>query len=1126
MKTIYKILKLCFLFLLVFNSKTQAQNCIQSSQYPSGTTTITSGGTTNITTCNYAGEYSVNSFTATGNYIITSTGGAGNYLTITDNSNNPLASGYAPLGVAIPSVGVYRIHISLNTACGTDFACHNVSVSSATFCNSTSQYPSGTTNINSSGGTTITTCNYAGEYSVNTFSANGTYTIGSTGGTGNYITVKNAAGTIIYAQGVSPIVFTPPSNGNYYVHIALAAPSSCGTDFSCHTVTVTAPGAPPAPPANDLCVNSTSLAVPSNTAGTTVNATAESPAPGTCITTLSQPGVWYRVVGNGNQFGADLCAASSWDSKIFVYTGSCGAWSCVTGNDDAGPMCPSSAAASVTWCSVPSTTYYILVTGYSSANAFTIAVTQTVNASNPTVTAVAASNSVCLTSTTALTASGASTYSWSTGATSASIAVTPTANTVYTVIGRAAAGCGYDIKTVTITSLPNPSVTISANSASICPGGSFAVTASGAISYTFNGSPSGTVVATGSSATLSPIVNTTYTVYGTASNGCRSLLANSPTATVTTLASPTLVVSASPSSVCPGATSTLSVSGANTYTWISPSSNSSSIAVSPSSTTIYTVSGTGTNVCNGFKTVTVTTYPTPTITVNSGTSCAGSTFTMVPSGASTYTFSNGSNTVAPTTSSSYSVTGTSAQGCLATASAVANVSVTALPVVSVNSGSICQNTPFYIIPSGATSYTIIGASNPVNPSVTTSYSVIGSNTAGCISQPAVSTVTVYALPALTVVSTPSDNVICNNSPYSLSVSGASTYTWNGTVSGTSISSTPSVSGSNYVIGTDTNGCVNVATVPFTVNPQPALTLATTNTFLCAGASATMTAAGANSYTWTDNSNGTSLVITPSVSGIYGVTGDNSFGCTKTLTLSINVNTIVMTVSSNTAICEGASIQLTASGANSYTWTGSNTPFGVLTVTPNTTTTYSVTGKDAKGCYHSGAITVTVNTNPTVLAGVSPATICLGETATLTASGANSYVWSITSSTNNTGSPLVVTPSNASTIHYIVTGTDEKDCVAKDTVSLMVDKCTGIQTISKASSAIRVFPNPNNGTFSIEFANGANKSVEISDVTGRIVSTLESVDDIIEVNLQLFANGIYYAKVKSGSTLEIIKVIKQ
>jgi hypothetical protein len=116
----------------------------------------------------------------------------------------------------------------------------------------------------------------------------------------------------------------------------------------------------PPPPANDLCANAIAIGCNSQTNGTTVLSGIDAEA-GTCVTGLTTSGgVWYTVPGWDGPMSADLCTNNVFDSKLGVFTGSCGALTCVTGNDD---FC--GAGATVNWTGVSGTTYYILVTGFS-----------------------------------------------------------------------------------------------------------------------------------------------------------------------------------------------------------------------------------------------------------------------------------------------------------------------------------------------------------------------------------------------------------------------------------------------------------------------------------------------------------------------------------------------------------------------------------------------------------------------------------------------------------------------------------------------------------------------------------------------------------------------------------------
>ncbi|MDI9340416.1 MAG: T9SS type A sorting domain-containing protein [Sediminibacterium sp.] len=281
----------------------------------------------------------------------------------------------------------------------------------------------------------------------------------------------------------------------------------------------------------------------------------------------------------------------------------------------------------------------------------------------------------------------------------------------------------------------------------------------------------------------------------------------------------TVTLSASASTVCAGTTVTLSITAgvlndAAAWSWYSGScggtavGTGTSISVSPASTTDYFVNGTGGCVsalpCTS---ITIVTNPSPSITVNSGAICSGNSFVIVPSGASSYTFSGGSATVTPTTNTNYTVTGTNTLGCIG--SAVASVTVNALPTITVNSGAVCNGNSFVLVPGGAASYTFSSGSATVTPAVTTNYTVTGTSAAGCQGS-AVSSVSVNSLPTLTAST--SASLICVGQSASLTASGASTYSWSSGANTAVIAVSPTVTTTYTVNGTDINGCSNSMTV--------------------------------------------------------------------------------------------------------------------------------------------------------------------------------------------------------------------------------------------------------------------------------------------------------------------------
>lgn len=157
------------------------------------------------------------------------------------------------------------------------------------------------------------------------------------------------------------------------------------------------------------------------------------------------------------------------------------------------------------------------------------------------------------------------------------------------------------------------------------------------------------------------------------------------------------------------------------------------------------------------------------------------------------------------------------QDCIETSTA--QVTVYPNPTITVNSGSICSGNSFTIAPVGASIYTIQGGNSVVSPTTNTSYTVIGS-TAGCVSNVVTSSVTVNSLPLPTITATTSNSVICGP-PYqgtaTINASGASTYIWNTSATGSSISVTPSVTTTYTVTGTNANGCTNSTTITQSVS---------------------------------------------------------------------------------------------------------------------------------------------------------------------------------------------------------------------------------------------------------------------------------------------------------------------
>ncbi len=292
-------------------------------------------------------------------------------------------------------------------------------------------------------------------------------------------------------------------------------------------------------------------------------------------------------------------------------------------------------------------------------------------------------------------------------------------------------------------------------------------------------------------------------------------------------------------------------------------------------------------------------------------------------------------------------------------------------------------------------------------------------------------ITVNPIPTLTITSTPSNGIVCSGSQATLTAGGATTYSWTGGITNGvpfTINNT-----TTYTVTGTANGCQNTATATITVNPLPAVT-ATSNPLsgqVCTGSQITLSGGGATSYSWSGGVTD-GVAFTPASSGTYTVTGTDNNGCQNTATIAVTVNPLpTVTATSNPTngqVCTGSQLTLNGGGATSYSWSGGVTD-GVA-FTPASSGTYTVTGTDNNGCVNTATIGITINALPTVGINANPANgmVCAGTQATLSGTGASSYVWT---GGISDGVPFTV----ISTTTYTVTGTDGNGCVNTSSITL-------------------------------------------------------------------------------------------
>ena len=490
--------------------------------------------------------------------------------------------------------------------------------------------------------------------------------------------------------------------------------------------------------------------------------------------------------------------------------------------------------------------------------------------------------SICAGSSTVLTASGGSSYTWSNGASGKSITVSPDKTTTYTVTVSEGSSTATDEVVVTVNALPLASA---GSDVSIEAGQSTTLTASGGDTYVWStGETTPTI-------TVKPTTSTVYEVK-VSKSGCES----TATATVTVNnGQPVTGLTADAGkdvTICAGDNAVLNASGGTGYTW-SNGASGKTITVSPDKTTSYTVTVTdGTNTAT--DEVLVIVNPMPVASAGSDVTIeAGQSTTLTASGGDKYVWSTGETTasinVIPATTTIYEVKVTK-NGCESTASVKVTVnSAPSIPVVNADAGNditICKGSSAVLTASGGSSYIWSKGERTksimVSPDVTTTYAVTVSN--GIVSQTDNVTVFVKELP---VADAGADITIEEGQSATLSASGGDSYLWNTGETTKSITVNPKAS-TSYTVKVFQNGCESTDKVQVIVKEvPPAAANAGSDITICKGESITLKGDGGTTYSWSTGASSQNITVNPTRTTTYTLTA-NRGGTTNSDEVTVTV----------------------------------------------------------------------------------------------------------------------------------------------------------------------------------------------------------------------------------------------
>lgn len=667
---------------------------------------------------------------------------------------------------------------------------------------------------------------------------------------------------------------------------------------------------------------------------------------------------------------------------------------------------------------------------------------------------------ICFGQSSVLTAGGADTYSWSTTEITTSITVNPNDTTVYYVVGTDLNGCSnIDTSIVNVNTLPVINITSSANS--VCAGDSVALTAVGDISsFSWSTLETDTVIY------VVPVgPSTSYTLYSTNANSC----SDSVSVNIIVNANPTTLINNSitySTSVCYGGSVTLTGGGVSTYEW-SDGNTSVSNLFTPLSDTTLVLTGTDANGCEDTAVAVVLVTPPINLTVSSDTICLGAVASLTASGAATYNWpslgassATVSITPADTGVFNYNVIGTDVNNCQLNGTGTVVVNENPMLTVSSDTIEICEGQIASITAGGAITYVWdngqTGATINVSPATDSTFTVVGENSFGCTSSKEVFVKVNINPIALINNENIHDTAICTNSTISLngSGSGAFSYSWSTGETNQNINSSVTSNSSYSLVVTSVEGCTDTAYANVSTFALPNIT--GTDVSVCPGVTAISVASGGLSYQWSNGTLDDSLIVNPSITTTYGVTGTDVNGCSNTDSVTVTILEEPVISTSNVEICKGETATLLVTGnATSYSWDNGMTG-SPISVSPLNSTVYIVTASNGN-CTAVDTAVVNVKSVATVTAtGNGVDAVCMQPNGAIVGVAVTNAV--TTEWVNASGAVVSsqVNPTGLAPGTYTLITTSSDGCVTPNTPSIVVNstpKADASFTMSDSSGIV-------------------------------------------------------------------------
>lgn len=290
------------------------------------------------------------------------------------------------------------------------------------------------------------------------------------------------------------------------------------------------------------------------------------------------------------------------------------------------------------------------------------------------------------------------------------------------------------------------------------------------------------------------------------------------------------------------------------------------------------------------------------------------------------------------------------------------------------------------------------------------------------------------------------------------------------------------------------------------------------TDLSSGGPTTWTYTVTGPATMTSNLQNPTFVLP--VAGVYTITQVCS-SPSGTATASANVTVVPLPNVSISAgpppYCDGSTVTLTASGAQSYSWFNGGVA-ATTTVLAAAQTNYSVIGTGTNGCQKAATVQLATVPQPTLSVIPNNTLLCIGMLKTYTVSGAQTYTWS----NQTTGANFTLMPAAPGTV--AVTGTGANGCTASSKIVYSVRDCVaGVS--EEVSHLLTAYPVPfKEEIFISNLKVGA--VVELAGLTGQVLMSACTQGEMVVIDAKNLAPGIYILRTEYKGLSTCRKVIKE